>query len=175
METSTANTVTPATVGTRYGLLVGLVSIIISFGLNVSHLEQSPAKWLTMVVLIVGTVLAQKFFRQANGGFMSYGQGLGVGIVLAGISAVLSAVFSYLYTTVIDPDMTARILDKARSDMEARGNMSDAQIDQAMHWTSMFMQGPALLGVVLVGGLLTGLIVSLITAAVLKNPKPEFE
>jgi hypothetical protein len=95
--------------------------------------------------------------------------------VLAGVSAVLSAVFSYLYTTVIDPDMAARILDKARSDMEARGNMSDAQIDQAMHWTSMFMQGPALLGIVLVGGLLTGLIVSLITAAVLKNPKPEFE
>jgi hypothetical protein len=177
METSTANTnpITPTTVGMRYGVLVGLISIIISFGLNVSHLEQSPAKWLTVVVLIVGTVMAQKFFRQANEGFMSYGQGLGVGIVLAGVSAVLSAIFSYLYTTVIDPDMTARILDKARSDMEARGNMSDAQIDQAMHWTSMFMQGPALIGIVLVGGLLTGLIVSLITAAVLKNPKPEFE
>jgi hypothetical protein len=175
METSTVNTVTPVTVGVRYGLLVGLVSIIISFGLNVSHLEQSPAKWLTMVVLVVGTVLAQKFFRQANDGFMSYGQGLGVGMVLAGVSSVLSAIFSYLYTTVIDPEMTARILDKARSDMEARGNMSDAQIDQALHWTSMFMQGPALLGIVLVGGLLTGLIVSLITAAVLKNPKPEFE
>jgi hypothetical protein len=156
-------------------MLVGLISIIISFGLNISHLEQSPAKWLTMVVLIVGTVLAQKFFRQANGGFMSYGQGLGVGMVLAGVSAVLSAIFSYVYATAIDPDMSTRILDKARSDMEARGNMSDAQIDQAMHWTAMFMQGPALIGIVLIAGLLTGLVVSLITAAVLKNPKPEFE
>jgi hypothetical protein len=175
METSTLNPTTPTAVGIRYGMLVGLISIIISFGLNISHLEQSPAKWLTMVVLIVGTVLAQKFFRQANGGFMSYGQGLGVGMVLAGVSAVLSAIFSYVYATAIDPDMSTRILDKARSDMEARGNMSDAQIDQAMHWTAMFMQGPALIGIVLIAGLLTGLVVSLITAAVLKNPKPEFE
>ncbi len=175
METSAPATVQPTTVGLRYGVLTGLVSIIISFCLNVSHLEQTPAKWLTMIVLIVGTVLAQKFFRQANDGFMSYGQGLGVGMVLAGVSSVLGAVFSYLYVTVIDPDMTARILEKVRADMEAKGTMTDAQIEQAMHWTAIFTQGPALAGLASVIGLLTGLLVSLITAAILKNPKPEFE
>ena len=175
METSAPNTIQPTTVGLRYGVLTGLVSIIISFCLNISHLEQTPAKWLTMIVLIVGTVLAQKFFRQVNGGFMSYGQGLGVGMVLAGVTAVLSAVFSYIYIALIDPDMTARILEKAQTDMEAKGTMSDAQIEQALHWTAMFVQGPALVGIVLVIGVLTGLLVSLITAAVLKNPKPEFE
>jgi energy-converting hydrogenase Eha subunit A len=39
----------------------------------------------------------------------------------------------------------------------------------------MFMQGPALVAVALVGGIIMGLLVSLITAAILKNPKPEFE
>jgi hypothetical protein len=174
METSTTPASTTS-IGLRYGLLAGLIGIIISFVLNVSHLEQSPAKWLSILVLIAGIILGQKAFRQANGQYMSYGQGLGVGVVVAGVSAVLSAVFSYIYVTFIDPDMTARILDKARADLEARGNMSDAQMDQAMHWTAMFVQGPALVGIALVGGLIMGLLISLITAAVLKNPKPEFE
>jgi hypothetical protein len=159
----------------RYGLLTGLVGIVISLVLNMSHLEQSPVKWLSVVVLIGGIILGQKAYKQANGLFMSYGEGLGVGVIVSGVSAVLSAVFSYIYVTFIDPEMTARILDKARADMEARGNMTDAQIDQAMHFTSMFVQGPALVGVALVGGIVMGLLVSLITAAILKNPKPEFE
>lgn len=159
----------------RYGLLTGLVGIIISFGLNISHLEQSPAKWLSIVVMIAGIVLGQQAYKKANGEFMSYGQGLGVGVVVSAVSAVLSAAFSYIYVTFIDPEMTARILDKTRADLEAQGKMSDAQIDQAMHWTSMFMQGPALVAVALVGGIIMGLLVSLITAAILKNPKPEFE
>jgi predicted amino acid-binding ACT domain protein len=159
----------------RYGLITGLISIIISFGLNIAHLEQSPAKWLTLAVMIAGIVLGQQAFKKLNGEFMSYGQGLGVGMVIAGVSAVLSAAFSYIYVTFIDSEMTARLLDKARADMEAQGKLSDAQIDQAMHWTAMFMQGPALVAVALVGGIMMGLLVSLITAAVLKNPKPEFE
>jgi hypothetical protein len=175
MQTSTAPAITTTSIGLRYGLLTGVVSIIISFLLNVTQLEQSPAKWLTLVVLIVGIILAQKAFRQANEGYMSYGQGLGVGMVLAAVSSVLGAIFSYIYVTLIDPEMPTRILEKVRADSEARGNMSDAQIEQAMRWTAMFVQGPALAGIALVSGVLMGLIVSLITAAVLKNPKPEFE
>jgi hypothetical protein len=174
MEAS-ATSASTTSVGMRYGLLTGLISIIISFGLNAAHLEQSPAKWLTLVVMIAGIVLGQQAYKKANGEFMSYGQGLGVGMMVASVSAVLSAAFSYIYVTFIDPEMTARLLDKARADMEAQGKLNDAQIDQAMHWTAMFMQGPALVAIALVGGIVMGLLVSLITAAVLKNPKPEFE
>ncbi|RZK28274.1 MAG: DUF4199 domain-containing protein [Hymenobacter sp.] len=175
METTTPAPATTTSIGVRYGLLTGLISILISFLLNISHLEQSPAKWLTLAVLVVGIMLGQKSFRQANAEFMSYGEALGVGMVVTGVSSVLGAAFSYLYVTLIDPEMPARILEKGRADMEAQGKMSAAQIDQAMHWTAMFVQGPALAGIALVGGLITGLIISLITAAILKNPKPEFE
>ena len=175
METVTPPAaVTPTSVGLRYGLLTGLISIIISFVLNISHMEQSPVKWLSLFVLVGGIMLAQRFFRQANAGFMSYGQGLSVGMVLAAVSAALGGVFSYIYVTFIDPEMVTRILEKTRTDMEAK-NMNAAQVDQAMHWTGMFIQGPVLVVSALVGGLLLGLLVSLVTAAILKNPKPEFE
>ena len=66
-------------------------------------------------------------------------------------------------------------MDKARTDMEARGNLSDAQIDQAVALSAKFTSGPVLLVVVVIVSVLTGLVISLVSSAIIKNPKPEFE
>ena len=171
-----ATLVTPTTIGMRYGLLTGLVSVITSFGIYALQLEQnSGAKFLTTVVLIVGIILAQRNYKLLNAGFMSYGEGLTIGTLLALVVGALSAVFTYIYTSFIDPDVMTRAMDKARTDMEAQGKMSAAQIDQAMAISAKFTTGPIFLLFILLASLLLGVIVSLITSAVIKNPKPEFE
>lgn len=172
---NTATPVSTSAVAIRYGLITGLVSVIISFALNMTGLEQSPAKWLTSIVLILGIVLAQKFFKQNNSGFMSFGQGLGIGTMLSAVVGVLSAIFSYIYVTFMDPDFASRILDKTRADMEARGGMSDAQIEQALSWTAKFLEGPLMAVFVLLMTVLMGFVVSLIISAFTKNSRPEFE
>jgi uncharacterized membrane protein YraQ (UPF0718 family) len=106
---------------------------------------------------------------------MGYGQGLSVGVVVSGVVGLLSGVFIYFYTTAVDPSVITRMMDKARTDMEAKGNMSDAQIDQAMAWSAKFTTGPVMLAFAIVGTLVMGLLISLIVAAFVKNPKPEFE
>lgn len=172
------NTATPTTasaVGIRYGILTGLVSIILSFVLNTAGLEQSPAKWLSLLVLAGGIYLANNHFKQQHGGFIGYGQGLSVGAILSLVAGVLNGIFSYVYVTYIDPEFIARIMDKTRADMEARGGMTDAQIDQAMVWTTKFMSGPMMLGTAILGTLITGFLIALIVSAVTKNPRPEFE
>ncbi|MGY3087886.1 uncharacterized membrane protein (DUF485 family) [Hymenobacter sp. UYAg731] len=174
METN-ATPVTPTSVGLRYGLLTGLVSIIISFALNIVQLEQSPAKWLSIVILTGGISLAQRFFKQQNAGFMSYGEGLSMGMMLTLVSGVMGAVFSYIYISFMDNGMIARMLDKARTDMESRGGASDEQIDQAMQMTAKFMTPVAISLLVVLFSLLFGLAISLVVSAVNKNPKPEFE
>ncbi len=176
MEPTTNVVVTPAAVGLRYGLLTGLVSIIFSFGLYALHLEQnSYLRFITTVVLILGIVLAQREYKQLNGGFMSYGEGLTIGALASVVVGVLSAAFVYVYTTFIDPETLTRAMDKARADMEAKGTMSDAQIDQAMAFSAKFTSGPLLLVFVILGTLFMGFLVSLLTSAFVKNPKPEFE
>ncbi len=174
MENTTAS-VTPAAVGLRYGLLTGLVGSIISFVLNMSHLEQSPAKWLNALVLVGGMVLAMQFYKKANAGFMDYGQGIGIGVLLAAVSGVVSAAFSYIYTHFVDTEMMGRILDKVRSDMEAKGSMSDDQMDQALGITRKMMTEPIFSLTVVLGSVMLGLVVALIVAAIVKNPQPEFE
>ena len=69
METTPAIApVTTASVGLRYGLLTGLASTIVSFALNAMQLEQSPAKWLSFIVLVGGVVVAQRFYKETTPG-----------------------------------------------------------------------------------------------------------
>jgi hypothetical protein len=175
MQTATPSVSTTA-VGGRYGLLTGLVSVIVSFGIYALELEQSSAvRFLTTVVLIGGIILAMRNFKLQNAGFMGYGQGLSVGMVVSGIVGTLSGVFVYVYTALIDPSVMTRMMDKARADMEAKGTMSDAQIDQAMAFSAKFTTGPMMFIFSILITLLVGLLISLIAAAFVKNPKPEFE
>ena len=167
--------VSTTSVGLRYGLLTGLVSIIISFGLFVSHQETSPLRYVTFAVLIAGMVLAMKSFKQNNQGFMSFGQGVGIGTVLSAVVGLLSGIFSYVYMNIIDPEVMARMTEKIRADMEARGGMSDEQIDQAMAISGKMMNGPIMLGTALLGTVLVGVILAMIISAFVKNAQPEFE
>jgi hypothetical protein len=173
MENTT--TTTPWSVGIRYGLITGLVSVILTLGLNMSGLEQSPAKWLSFVVLIAGIVMAHQYFKQHNGGFMSYGQGLGVGAILSGITGLLNGVVSYVYINFIDPEFIARTMERARAEMEAKGNLSDEQIEQGLAMANRFTNGPFMLIGAIIGTLFFGFVLSLIISAFTKNSRPEFE
>lgn len=106
---------------------------------------------------------------------MSYGQGLTIGTLLSVVVAILSVVYTYIYVTFIDTNFSARILDKARADMEAKGNISDAQIEQAMSWTAKFVEGPVMLALVVFVVVLSGFLASLVVSAFTKNSRPEFE
>jgi hypothetical protein len=174
METN-ATPVTTTSVGLRYGLLTGLISIIISFGLFAAHMEQSPLRFISFAVLVGGLVMAMRHFKENNHGFMSFGEGVGVGAVLSAVVGVLSAIFTYVYMNFIDTDVVTRMMDKARSDMEARGGLTDEQIDQGMAMAGKFMNGPIMMAIVVVSSLLMGLLLSLVVSAIIKNSKPEFE
>ncbi|QKG51585.1 DUF4199 domain-containing protein [Hymenobacter sp. BRD67] len=175
MQTATPSAST-SSVALRYGLLTGLVSIIYLFVTFATGQESNqPVSWLSLVIPITGVYLAHKAFKQLNGGFMSYGQGVGIGVLLSVVSGALTSVFNYVYRTIIDPDITTRTVEAARAKMEAAGTMSDAQIDQAMAMASKFSSGPIMLIIGLVVSVLFGLLISLVIAAITKNPKPEFE
>lgn len=160
----------------RYGLLTGLVSIIYMFVLFVSDLAaNTAAQWGGLVVPIVGIYLAHQAYKAQNGGFMSYGQGLGLGVMLSAVSGLLTGVFNYVYRTIIDPEMAVRMMEAVRVKMEEAGNMTDEQIDGALQMSEKFSSGP--IGIVL--GVLvtvfTGFILALIISAFTKHAQPEFE
>jgi Protein of unknown function (DUF4199) len=177
MEHTSTPAVTPASVGIRYGLLTGLVTVIYSFVLKAADLEQKPIMGLlTFAILVGGIVLAHKFYKQHNGGFMSYGQGLSIAAVTGAVIGALSGVFQYIYVNFIDAQYVQRTLEAARAKMEADSNISEEQIDQAMQWTEKMMPtGPISIVWSILATAVFAILLALIISAFTKNTRPEFE
>ncbi len=166
---------TTTAVALRYGLLTGLVSTVFTLMLFLTKNEQSSLRWLGLAISIAGIYLAHQEFKKRNGGFMAYGQALSIGTLLSVIAGTISGAVTYVYVTYIDPSYLGRGLDVARAQMEARGDMADADIDTALEISAKFMNGGALLIFSVLGGALFGFILSLIIGAITKNSPPEFE
>ncbi|RIJ34129.1 DUF4199 domain-containing protein [Pontibacter oryzae] len=162
-------------VALKWGFIFALIGVIFSLILMVSGLAEN--RWissLAYLILIAGIVIGMKNFKEQNHGYMSYGQGLGLGSIISAIFGFLSGTFSWLYIEFVDPSYMTRIFEKQREEMIRKG-LSDEQIDAGMAMAENF-QGPVamILGATVIT-LIVGFILSLIISAVMKNARPEFE
>lgn len=101
-----------------------------------------------------------------------YGWAFGAGFAVAAFSSVFSAVTTYLYATVINPNLVDLAIQAQAEKLQERGLSSD-QIERAQH-IARLISGPGAQAVeVVVGGLIFGAIVALIAAAFLKREAAE--
>ena len=119
-------------------------------------------------------VYAMREFKAENSGYMSYGQGLGIGTLIAAISGLLNSTFTMFYTQFIDTNLMKKALETAREDMERRG-MSDDQIDAGMQFSEKMMSPGILFAMGIFFSIFIGFIISLIVAAILRRNRPVFE
>jgi hypothetical protein len=160
-------------VALKAGLITGLAMTVYSTVLNLAGLPQtSPLHYVTFLLLVGGLVYGMRMFREQNGGYMTYGQGLGVGTLAAGVAGLLSSLVSTFYVKFVDPGLLKRTMDTQREQMEERG-MSDAQIDQAMKIAES-MSGFSFL-IATLSVVFLGFILSLIIAAFIKRERDVFE
>ncbi len=173
-QTPGTNTTTTA-VALRYGIITGIVSVIYSLILYIT--EQNTNTWLgwiSFIIMIAGIWMAHKHFKTENNGFMSYGQGLGIGTLLSLITGVLSGIFAYIYMKFVDTTVMDRVKEMQIVEFEKQG-MSDEQIDQAVQMSEKFTSPELMIVWAIVGSLIIGFILSLIISAITKHTRPLFE
>jgi hypothetical protein len=163
-------------IAVNYGLMLALASIlvqVISYVTN-NHIDQPW--WITVLSTILSVaiyVYALKTFRNDNGGFMSLGQALKVGLAMAVISGIVYAIYFYLFSTVIEPDYMQQTLDFRNAQMlEQNPNMTQEQMDAAAEFQQMFIQPWLMSAFVIIGSLFWGFIISLIAGLILKRSHP---
>lgn len=173
-QETTTSTVTTRSAGIRYGLFMAVFGIAYFLVLNTLGVSTSegPASWFTYVYIAAFIFLAQKYFKDNGDGFMSYGQGLGISLWM-GLLSIVSSIFTYIYVKFIDTNFIQQLLDRAREKMEAGGNMSEEQIDQAMQMTAKFMTPEMMLGFGFVGGFIITIIIALIVTIFTQKKSPE--
>lgn len=163
MEDITNPSADKRAIGIKFGLISAVIGIVYFLILvfTVDNVYDQKWNWIPMVISITLIVLAHRAFKEDNGGFMTYGEGVSIGFWMMLVSIVVDGLFRYVYSTMIDPAIMDRMADAQYLQMQERG-MSDEQIEMAVSWTKklfwpiFFVIGP-------VFGMITVLIVTIFT------------
>jgi hypothetical protein len=160
--------------GIRSGLVYGLTMIIYSLILNFTGLAMNPTMGYISWLIIIGAIVwAHIEYKKANGGFMEYSEGLGLGIITILIGGLISGLFSIIYMTFIDPNFIKNMLTLAREQLEKQPNLNDEQIDAMMKFYEWMFQPHWLFLMGLLGGAIIGLIISAIVSIFTKKTNPD--
>lgn len=160
----------------NYGLLLGIVSVIFGVIMYVMNAHLDPGMIYTIIgflVLIVIISLAIKAFKSENGGFLSLGEALKVGIGVAVIGGIIAALWSFVLMNYIEPDYMSQLMEVQREKMiEAQPEMTQAQLDATAEMTAKFSSPLMVMAFSLIGNLFFGLVISLIAGLIMKNKNP---
>jgi hypothetical protein len=161
--------------GMRYGLILGLISVISGV---LFFIAKPESKWiesvLGFVVLIAVLYQALKKFREQNNDTLSIGEGMRVGFWVSLISGTISSVYKYLEITFLNPEELAQQLKIQKIALEDSG-MPEDQIDMAMKLTAQMMEPYILIPMGIFWSILFVGIISLIISAILKKERSVFD
>ncbi len=168
---------TVSQIGLRNGVIIGLVFIVMGMIYQFMNLDMETYQIvgnINYVFLTIAIVFAHKAFKEGGDGFMSLGQGLGIGTLISLIGGAISGIFSYIYLKFIDDSMLGKIRDMQIEKMEDQG-LDDDAIEKAMEITDKFMSAEMMPVWTIVGMLFFGFILSLIISIFTKKNNPTLE
>ncbi|UPL47963.1 DUF4199 domain-containing protein [Hymenobacter sublimis] len=178
MENTATPAVTPASVGIRYGLIVGIAGVILDLIFRMTGLGfKMPVVSLVLIAAlwIVGMVMAHKEFKRSNNGFMTYKQGIVIGLMIGLLYGILSGIFNYVYINFLDTNYVQSVRDYTEETL-AKLNLPEEAMEKGLADFTQEKMGSALSIVkTIFGGVIGGLILSLIISAFTKHSRPEFE
>lgn len=159
----------------NFGLLTGAVLIIVSLIIYlVGQFGNRSLSNIGFLFLIVGIVYGVWYYKmKVNEGFLSIGKGVATGTLIAVWAGLLSAVYTILLMTVIDPGLTEEILALAEEEiLRQNPEIGDAEYEMAMSFTRRLTNPWFTSIMALIFYAIVGLIVSLIASAIMKK-EPE--
>ena len=156
-----------------YGLYFAVAYILISVVVYITGaMNSKPVTWITNIVMIVAIILIQIHYRKTLGGFISYGQSVGIAVLSMLMAAVPIAIYTYALYKFIDPALLDQIKMMTEEQMVNRG-MPEEQLDAALAMSSKF-QTPGIIAFSQFFNLpLTGVIIGLITSIFIKKQSPD--
>ena len=111
-----------------------------------------------------------KKVKELNGGFLSLSDALKTGLGIALISGLISVIYTYIFTTIIEPDFFINLAQIQEQKLIDAG-MTDEQIETQLGLMAK-MSGPMITSAfAIIGSLFFGFIISLIAGLIMKESK----
>ena len=168
------STVSSTKVATKWSLIYLLTAIVITFAIEASKLDlNSPVKYLSYIPFIVFLFLVQKEYKDKLGGYIKFGDAFMTGFWYGLFSALLLAIFTYIYLAFISPERLSQSIEAQRDAMAAKGLSAD-QVDKGIEIAKKYGAIIAAFGLV-IWYIILGLIFGLIGAAIFKKERSAFD
>ena len=152
------------------GLILGLVGIVYSlvvYFLNM-YLNKAQGYVFMLVEFAVLFFLVKSYRDNFRHGMITYGDALGVSIIICLYYAIIMAIFTYILYTVIDSGLLDKQLAMAEEMMQKKG-MPQSTIDAGMSIQRKMMKPAFMAPFSILGNMILGLIMSLIVAAFVRK------
>ncbi|OYQ38020.1 hypothetical protein CHU92_06875 [Flavobacterium cyanobacteriorum] len=168
--------------GVTFGIIIGVISIIISAIMYATDLSLFTKWWVGIVLffinLILGIVAVGKA-KASQGGFISFKETFTTFFIAMAIGAAISSTFMFILFNFIDPGAKDIILENVKemtvNMMQEIGSSTEdiKKTVEKLDETDNFSFASQLQSYM--WGLLLYIIIGLIVAAIMKKNKPEFE
>ncbi|NBL64899.1 DUF4199 family protein [Flavobacterium sp. NST-5] len=161
----------------NYGIMLGVISIMISvigYITSDNYFEQnSIVQIIGTLLLIVFIVIPIRIFKKNNNGFLELGQAIKISLGVSAISAILSAVYIWVFSNYIEPDFLNMLIEYQKAEaIKANPTMSAEQLNQGIEAARNFMM-PMTYVMIIAVTLFVGFLTGLITGLVLKKSRPQ--
>lgn len=157
----------------KYGLVIAAFRVVYNLLLYATGLAGTTGLGLVGIVgAIALLVVALKRFRSLNTGYATFGQAFGIGLFTSVISTVVRASVDFVYLATAGSAFLAAQREATLDRMAGSPGM-DPQAMEMMtgFFNSLFTPGGLFMAAI-VTGVIGWIILSLIVAAVMKNPPP---
>jgi len=158
------------------GLMLALVLVVLDLIAGFAHFKFATwFRWIPTLVFCGGIIWSCITYANQNNGNVTFGNVFADGFKTTAVATCITVIYTILSILVIFPETKDVAMDEARKQMEAKGNMPQETIDQAIEMTKKFFV-PFAIGGALIGSIIVGAIASLIGAAIAKkNPQTPFQ
>jgi hypothetical protein len=119
----------------NYGLVLGLILILISVLMYVTGLQLKGEQWpMYIYYIIFPTVIiyAISQYKKSNANILSLGSAIKIGLLIAVISAIVFAVYGLIFNYIIDPEFQGLAMEATRDKLLENPNLTEELVDQQM-------------------------------------------
>jgi len=159
----------------NYGVILAVAGILVSLVTYAmgSHLQPHWSISVISIAISIGLVIAGiKKFKEENNGFMSWGQGVKVGVGICILSALITAVYQYVFMNFIEPDFLVQAME-LQNEAYLDAGMTEEQIEAANEMGKKFQSPGILAAISIIGAAVLGFIISAIASAIMKKNEEE--
>jgi hypothetical protein len=174
METKT---ISPGKFGVSYGVILGLVIVVISVIMYITGMSLEGSQWPVWIYYLIFAIIifyAVNQYKKTNGNLLKLGEAIKIGLVIGVISALFFGVYSIVFHYVIDPEFMGQMMEVAEEKLRENPNLTEEMVEQQMKFVEIFTNPFMMMAWWAAMSLLFGLIYSLIAGLIMKKEAPQY-